>query len=152
MPGASKLAETIVLERDVRLVEMTGGRYHAATISCEESLAVVRNAKARKLPVTCGVSINHLTLNENDIGSYRTFLKVRPPLRREEDRVAMVRGVASGDIDVIVSSHDPQDADTKRRPFAEAADGAVGLETLLPAALRLVHAGDIPLAASCSAP
>lgn len=145
LSGASKLAETIVLERDVRLVALTGGRYHAATISCEESLEVVRGAKARKLPVTCGVSINHLTLNENDIGSYRTFLKVRPPLRREEDRVAMVRAVASGDIDVIVSSHDPQDADTKRRPFSEAADGAVGLETLLVAALRLVHSGDVPL-------
>jgi dihydroorotase len=145
LPGASKLAETIVLERDVRLVEMTGGRYHAATISCAESLAVVKHAKARKLAVTCGVSINHLTLNENDIGPYRTFFKVRPPLRREEDRVAMVRGIANGDIDIIVSSHDPQDADTKRRPFAEAADGAVGLETLLPAALRLVHSGDITL-------
>ena len=145
LSGASKLAETIVLERDVRLVALTGGHYHAATISCEESLEVVRGAKARKLPVTCGVSINHLTLNENDIGSYRTFLKVRPPLRREEDRVSMVRGVASGDIDVIVSSHDPQDADTKRRPFSEAADGAVGLETLLVAALRLVHSGDVPL-------
>ncbi len=145
LPGASKLAETIVLERDVRLVEMTGGRYHAATISCAESLDVVRSAKARKLPVTCGVSINHLTLNENDIGSYRTFLKVRPPLRREDDRAAMVRGIASGDIDIIVSSHDPQDADTKRRPFAEAADGAVGLETLLAAALRLVHAREVPM-------
>ena len=147
LPGASKLAETIVLERDVRLVEMTGGRYHAATISCQESLDVVRAAKARKLPVSCGVSINHLTLNENDIGPYRTFFKVRPPLRCEEDRAAMVRGVANGDIDVIVSSHDPQDADTKRRPFAEAADGAVGLETLLSAALRLVHAGDMSLLA-----
>lgn len=145
LSGASKLSETITLERDVRLVEMTGGRYHAATISCEESLAVVRDAKARKMPVSCGVSINHLTLNENDIGSYRTFFKVRPPLRREEDRAAMVRGVASGDIDIIVSSHDPQDADTKRRPFAEAADGAVGLETLLSAALRLVSSGDVPL-------
>lgn len=145
LPGASKLAETITLERDVRLVEMTGGRYHAATISCAESLAVIRDAKSRKLSVSAGVSINHLTLNENDIGPYRTFFKVRPPLRREEDRVAMVRGVASGDIDVIVSSHDPQDADTKRRPFAEAADGAVGLETLLAAALRLVHAGEISL-------
>ena len=147
LPGASKLAETIVLERDVRLVEMTGGRYHAATISCAESLDVVRAAKARKLPVTCGVSINHLTLNENDIGSYRTFLKVRPPLRREEDRAAMVRGIATGDIDIIVSSHDPQDADTKRRPFAEAADGAVGLETLLAAALRLVHSRDVTMLA-----
>lgn len=145
LPGVSSVAETIVLERDVRLVEITGGRYHAATISCAASLEVVRVAKARKLPVTCGVSINHLTLNENDIGSYRTFFKVRPPLRREEDRVAMVRGVAAGEIDVIVSSHDPQDADVKRRPFAEAADGAAGLETLLPAALRLYHSGELPL-------
>jgi dihydroorotase len=145
LPGVSKTAETIVLERDVRLVEMTGGRYHAATISCSDSLDVVRAAKKRKLSVTCGVSINHLTLNENDIGPYRTFFKVRPPLRREDDRVAMVRGVASGDIDIIVSSHDPQDADVKRRPFAEAADGAVGLETLLPAALRLHHSGELPL-------
>lgn len=145
LSGASKIAETITLERDVRLVEMTGGRYHAATISCAESLEVVRNAKARKLNVTCGVSINHLTLNENDIGSYRTFLKVRPPLRKEDDRMAMVRGIASGDIDIIVSSHDPQDADTKRRPFAEAADGAVGLETLLCAGLRLVNSGDVTL-------
>ena len=147
LPGVSRVAETIVLERDVRLVEMTGGRYHAATITCEDSLAVVRRAKSRGLPVTCGVSINHLALNEIDIGSYRTFLKVRPPLRREDDRVAMVRGIASGDIDIIVSSHDPQDADVKRRPFAEAADGAVGLETLLPAALRLFHSGEVALTA-----
>jgi dihydroorotase len=145
LSGASKIAETITLERDVRLVEMTSGCYHAATISCAESLDVVRAAKARSLNVTCGVSINHLTLNENDIGPYRTFFKIRPPLRREEDRMAMVRGIADGDIDIIVSSHDPQDADTKRRPFAEAADGAVGLETLLAAALRLVNAGEVPL-------
>ena len=145
LPGVPKAAETIVLERDVRLVEMTGGRYHAATISCAESLDVIRSAKARKLPVTCGVSINHLTLNENDIGPYRTFFKVRPPLRSNEDRAAMIRGVAAGDIDVIVSSHDPQDADDKRRPFAEATDGAVGLETLLPAALRLYHSGELTL-------
>jgi dihydroorotase len=139
LPGVNKAAETIVLERDLRLVEITGGRYHAATISCAESLALIRAAKARKLPVTCGVSINHLTLNENDIGSYRTFLKLKPPLRSEDDRMALVRGLASGDIDVIVSSHDPQDADVKRRPFAEAADGAIGLETLFAAALRLHH-------------
>ncbi len=145
LPGVHKAAETIVLERDVRLVALTGGRYHAATISCAESLDVVRNAKAHKLPVTCGVSINHLTLNENDIGPYRTFFKMRPPLRRDEDRAAMVRGIGSGDIDIIVSSHDPQDADDKRRPFAEATDGAVGLETLLPAALRLFHSGELPL-------
>lgn len=145
LPGVSKHAETIILERDVRLVEMTGARYHAPTITCAESLDVIRKAKARGLKVTAGVSINHLTLNENDIGSYRTFFKVRPPLRAEEDRQAMVRGVADGDIDIIVSSHDPQDADVKRRPFAEAADGAVGLETLLSAGLRLVHNGDITL-------
>lgn len=143
--GVSPAAETIVLERDVRLVELTGGRYHAATVSCAQSLDVVRRAKARGLRVTCGVSINHVTLNENDIGSYRTFLKVRPPLRHEDDRLAMIGGLANGDIDVIVSSHDPQDADVKRRPFAEAADGAVGLETLLAAALRLVHNDQLSL-------
>lgn len=145
LPGVHKMAELMVVERDARLVEITGGRYHAATITCAESLEVIRRAKAMKLPVTCGVSINHLTLNENDIGPYRTFYKLRPPLRTEEDRTAMVRGLADGLIDVVVSSHDPQDADEKRRPFAEAADGAIGLETLLPAALRLVHNREIAL-------
>ncbi len=145
LPGVSKHAETIILERDVRLVEMTGARYHAATITCAESLDVIRKAKSRGLAVTAGVSINHLALNENDIGPYRTFFKVRPPLRADDDRRAMVDGIAAGDIDIIVSSHDPQDADVKRRPFAEAADGAVGLETLLSAGLRLVHGGDLTM-------
>ncbi len=145
VPGASKAAETIILERDVRLVEITDGRYHASNISCAESLEVIKSAKARKLRVTCGVSINHLTLNENDIGPYRTFFKLRPPLRREEDRAALVRGLAAGDVDVIVSAHDPQDVEVKRRPFAEAADGAIGLETLLAAALRLFHSDDVSL-------
>jgi dihydroorotase len=146
LPAVSKVAETIVLERDIRLVGMTGGRYHAAAITCQESLDVIRAAKARGLPVTCGVSINHLTLNEGDIGAYRTFLKVRPPLRTEEDRRAMVAGLADGTIDVVVSSHDPQDADVKRRPFAEAAAGAVGLETMLAALLQLHHNGpELPL-------
>jgi dihydroorotase len=145
LPGVNKLAETIVLERDVRLVEMTGGRYHAAQLSCPESLAVMRAARGRKLSVTCGVSINHLTLNENDIGPYRTFFRIKPPLRSEDDRAAMVRALAAGEIDVVVSSHDPQDADTKRHPFAEAADGAIGLETLLAAALRLYHNAEIGL-------
>jgi dihydroorotase len=145
LPGVNKAAETIVLERDVRLVQITGGRYHAAQLTCAESLAVIRAAKARGLPVTCGVSINHLTLNENDIGSYRTFFRLKPPLRSEDDRAAMVRALAAGEIDVIVSSHDPQDADTKRHPFAEAADGAIGLETLVAAALRLYHNGEIAL-------
>ncbi len=145
LPGVHKFAETIVIERDVRLVEMTGGRYHAANITCVESLETIRTAKAKGLPVTCGVSINHLTLNENDIGPYRTFLKLRPPLRSESDRMAMVEGLTAGDIDIVVSCHNPQDVDVKRRPFAEAADGAIGLETLLAAALRLFHADQIGL-------
>jgi dihydroorotase len=145
LPGIPREAETIVLERDLRLAELTGGRYHAGQISCRASLDIMRAAKARGLPVTCGVSINHLTLNENDIGPYRTFFKMRPPLRSEDDRAAMVEGIASGDIDVIVSAHDPQDADGKRRPFAEAADGAIGVETLLSAALRLHHDGSVDL-------
>ena len=143
LAGIPKEAEIVVLERDIRLAALTRGRYHAAQISCAESLDVVRRAKDAGLAVTCGVSINHLTLNENDIGPYRTFFKLAPPLRSDDDRRAMVAGVADGTIDVIVSSHDPQDVDTKRHPFAEAADGAVGLETMLPAALRLMHAGDL---------
>jgi len=143
--GIPSAAETIMLERDIRLVELTGGRYHAGQISARASLDIVRAAKQRGLPVTCGVSINHLTLNENDIGPYRTFFKMKPPLRSEDDRRAMVEGVASGDIDVIVSAHDPRGAEGKRRPFAEAADGAAGLETLLGAALRLYHNGDVEL-------
>jgi dihydroorotase len=145
LPGIPREAETIMLERDVRLAELTGGRYHAGQISCRASLDIIRDAKARGLPVTCGVSINHLTLNENDIGHYRTFFKMRPPLRSEDDRRAMVEGIAIGDIDVIVSAHDPQDADGKRRPFAEAADGAIGIETLLSVALRLYHDGSVDL-------
>jgi dihydroorotase len=145
LSGIPREAEIIVLERDVRLAALTRARYHAALVSCGDSLDVIRRAKKDGLAVTCGVSINHLTLNENDIGPYRTFFKLSPPLRGEEDRRAMVAGLADGSIDVIVSSHDPQDVDTKRHPFAEAADGAIGLETLLAAALRLYHAGDVPL-------
>lgn len=145
LPGIPREAETIMLERDLRLAELTRGRYHAGQISCRGSLDIIRAAKGRGLPVTCGVSINHLTLNENDIGPYRTFFKMRPPLRSEDDRRAMVEGIESGDIDVIVSAHDPQDADGKRRPFAEAADGAIGVETLLSAALRLYHDGSVGL-------
>ncbi|MDA7946253.1 MAG: dihydroorotase [Hyphomicrobiaceae bacterium] len=145
MPGIPSSAEVIMLQRDMELAELTGARYHAAQISTASSLRVIRRAKGQGLRVSCGISVNHLTLNENDIGPYRTFLKVRPPLRREEDRLAMVEGLVSGDIDVIVSGHNPKDADVKRRPFAEAEDGAIGLETLLPAALRLFHGGDIEL-------
>ncbi len=143
--GIPREAETILLERDIRLVRLTGGRYHAAMISCADSVEIVRRAKEAGLPVTCGVSINNLVLNENDIGHYRTFCKLSPPLRTEADRQAVVAALNEGVIDVIVSDHNPQDVETKRLPFAEAADGALGIETLLAAALRLVHAGDVSL-------
>ena len=141
LPAAPALAETMMVERDLRLVELTGVRYHFGQISCAASLEAIAAARARGLPVTCGVAAHHLVLNELDVGAYYTFRKVRPPLRSEADRSAMVEGVASGAIDVIVSSHEPQGADTKRQPFASAAFGAVGLETLLPAALQLHHEG-----------
>jgi dihydroorotase len=131
-------------------------RLHFGQISTRAALEAIAAAKARGLPVTCGVAAHHLSLNELDVGAYYTFRKVRPPLRSEADRSAMVEGVASGVIDVIVSSHDPQGADTKRQPFASAAAGSVGLETLLPAALSLSHNGDASLsqvlAAMTSAP
>lgn len=146
LAGIPGEAETIILERDIQLAALTGVRYHAPLISTTGSLDIIRRAKDRGLPVTCGTSINLLTLNENDIGDYRTFLKLRPPLRREDERRALVEAVASGLIDVIVSDHDPQDVEVKRLPFAEAAPGAIGLETMLPAALRLAASGDVPLA------
>jgi dihydroorotase len=145
LPGIPRAAETIMLERDIRLVQLTGGRYHAALVSCRESLDVIRRAKEAGLPITAGVSINHLTLNEMDIGGYRTFLKLSPPLRDEEDRLAMVEAVAEGLVDVIVSDHNPQDVETKRLTFAECAPGAIGLETMLSAGLRLVESGHISL-------
>jgi len=141
IPAAPAAAEAIVVERDIRLVELTGARYHFGQISCRASLDAVAAAKQRGLPVTCAVSAHHLALNELDVGSYLTFMKVKPPLRSEADRAAMVEGVSNGLIDVIVSSHDPQAADTKRQPFAQAAFGAIGLETLLPIALSIHHNG-----------
>ncbi len=145
LPGIASTAELIVLERDIRLVELTGASYHASQISCRASVDVVRRAKHDGLPVTCGVSINHLTLNENDIGPYRTFFKLSPPLRGEDDRKALVEGVRDGTIDVIVSGHDPENPDTKRLPFSEAAFGAIGLETLLAAAHGLHLNDNVPL-------
>ena len=145
LSGIPALAEVMQLERDFRLVEMTGARYHAAQISCAESIEVMRRAKARGLPVSCGVSINHLVLNENDIGSYRSFFKLSPPLRGEDERRALIAGVADGTIDVIVSAHNPQSDDTKRLPFAEAAFGAIGLDTMLSCAISLSHNENISL-------
>jgi dihydroorotase len=143
--GIPTASEAVVLERDMRLVALTGGRYHAASLTCIESLGILKRAREDGLQVTASASINHLTLNENDIGPYRTFLKLSPPLRTENDRLALVAAVASGQIDVIMSDHNPQDVEVKRLPFAEAAAGAIGLETMLSAGLRLVHSGDIEL-------
>jgi dihydroorotase len=143
--GIPKAAETVMLERDIRLVALSGGRYHAASITCAESLEVLRRAKDAGLDVTASASINHITLNESDIGPYRTFLKVSPPLRAEDDRVRLVEALNGGLIDMVMSDHNPQDVETKRLPFAEAAPGAIGLETMLVAGLRLVHSGQIDL-------
>ncbi len=143
--GVPKAAETVVLERDLRLVALTDGRYHAASITCGESLEVLRRAKDDGLNVTASVSINHLALNENDIGPYRTFLKMSPPLRAEDDRKLMVDALSNGLVDVVMSDHNPQDVETKRLPFAEAAPGAIGLETMLVAGLRLVHNGELDI-------
>ena len=145
LPAVSPMAERIGLDRDLGLVEMTGARYHADQITTARSLPPLERAKKNGLDVTAGVSIHHLTLNELDVGDYRTFFKLTPPLRSEEDRLAMVDAVATGLIDVISSYHTPADEESKRLPFEEAASGAVGLETFLPAAMRLYHSGHIDL-------
>jgi dihydroorotase len=145
LPAVSPMAERMGLERDLALVEMTGVRYHADQITTAAALPALARAKAAGLDVTAGVSIHHLTLNAFDVGDYRTFFKVKPPLRDEDDRVAMVAAVRDGLIDIICSMHTPQDEESKRLPFEAAASGAVGLETLLPAALRLYHAEALSL-------
>lgn len=145
LSGTPREAELIPLERDLRLAALTKGFYHASQISCEMSANAVRKAKADGANVTAGISINHLSLNENDIGEFRTFFRLSPPLRQEEDRLAMIEAIKDGTIDIIVSAHDPQDVDTKRLPFADAEAGAIGLETLLGAALRLYHSEDLSL-------
>ncbi len=145
LSGIPREAEIIPLERDLRIAALTRANYHAAKISVRESAEAIAHAKSRGVKATCGISINHLTLNENDIGEYRTFFKLSPPLRSEDDRMAMVDALKNGTIDIIVSSHDPQDVDTKRLPFSDAASGAIGLETMLAAALRLYHSDQVPL-------
>lgn len=145
LPGIPREAEAIPLERDLLLARLTRGRYHAAKISTALSAAAISRAKHDGAQVTAGVSINSLSLNENDVGEYRTFFRLSPPLRNEDDRLAMIEALRDGTIDLVSSSHDPQDVDTKRLPFADAAEGAIGLETLLSAGLRLFHNGDLPL-------
>ena len=145
LPAVSPMAERIQLERDMVLVEMTGAKYHADQITCAAALPVLERAKAMGLNVTAGVSIHHLTLNEFDVEDYRTFFKVKPPLRSEDDRLAVVQAVADGLIDIISSMHTPQDEESKRLPYEEAASGAVGLQTMLPALMQLVHGGHMDL-------
>ncbi|WP_374636240.1 dihydroorotase [Paracoccus sp. (in: a-proteobacteria)] len=145
LPAVSPMAEVMGLDRDLALVAMTGARYHADQITVAASLPALARARDAGLDVTAGVSIHHLTLNEYDVGGYRTFFRFTPPLRPEDDRIAMIEAVASGLIDVIASFHTPQDEESKRLPFAEAAPGAVGLQTLLPAAMRLYQQGGLSL-------
>jgi len=145
LKGIVREAETIPLARDVQLASLTGVRYHAAQISTGASVSILNSAKAHNSKITAGISINNLCLNENDIGRYRTYFKLATPLRSEDDRQAVIEGLRSGAIDTIHSDHDPQDSEGKRQPFAEATDGAIGLETLLAAALRLHHSEEVPL-------
>ena len=145
LKGIPAEAETIPLARDLQLAALTGVRYHAAQISSANSAELVAFARHGGARISAGISINNLALNENDVAPYRTFFKLSPPLRSEDDRQAMIEALKNGAIDVIHSAHDPQDSEVKRQPFAEASEGAIGLETLLAAALRLVHSGDVPL-------
>ena len=151
LPGTPAAAEVIMIERDLRLVELTGGRYHAAHVSTAAALARLREAKARGLDVTCDTAPHYFTLNENAVGDYRTFAKVSPPLRGEADRAAVVDGLADATIDIIASDHAPQDQESKRLPFAQAEFGIIGLETLLALSLELYHNGRLSLCACLEA-
>ena len=145
LPAVSPMAERMGIDRDIGMIEMTGARYHFDQITTARALPPLERAKRNGFDLTAGTSIHHLTLNEFDVGDYRTFFKVKPPLRSEDDRLATVQAVAEGLIDVISSMHTPQDEESKRLPFEEAASGAVALETFLPAAMRLYHAGALTL-------
>ncbi len=145
LAGIPAAAEVIMVERDLRLVELTGARYHAAQLSTAAALDAMRTAKSRGLAVTCGTAPHYFALDETAIGEYRTFAKTSPPLRADSDRRAVAEAVADGTIDVISSAHCPRDTESKRLPFAQAAFGVVGLETLLAVTLELHHDGAVPL-------
>jgi dihydroorotase len=145
LPGIPAAAEVIMAERDLTLAELTGGKILLDMISSAQTLPTLKRAKQRGVKAFASVNVHHLVLNENDVDGYRTFAKLSPPLRSEEDRVALAQAVSDGLIDVIVSGHDPRPAEDKRLPYEEAAFGAVGLETLLPGALTLHHKGDVAL-------
>jgi dihydroorotase len=145
LSGIPTQAEVMMIERDLRLVELTGGRYHASHISTAAAVEAIRRAKAGGAAVTCDTAPHYFTLNEDAVGEYRTFAKVSPPLRSEADRLAVLDGVADGTIDAIASDHAPHDQESKRLPFAAAEPGIAGLETLLALSLGLYHAGHIGL-------
>ncbi len=151
LPGIPAAAEVVMVERDLRLVELTGVRYHAAHLSTAGAVEAIRAAKRRGLPVTCDTAPPYFALSETAVGEYRTFAKLSPPLRGDGDRRAVVEGIADGTIDAIASDHAPHDQDSKRLPFSSAASGIVGLETLLPLVLELVHQGEVPLARALAA-
>ena len=144
LQGIPEIAEIIILERDLALLESIRCRYHISQLSCSKSVEIVRSKK-ENIKFSCGVSINNLSLNENDIGDFRTFLKLSPPLRAEEDRISLVKGLSDGTIDVIVSDHKPEDEEQKRLTFAQAETGASGIETLLSLSLELYHNGSVKL-------
>ena len=145
LPSVTPLAERMALDRDIALVELTGVQYHFDQITTARSIPALERAKKNGHKITAGTSIHHLTLNEFDIADYRSFFKLNPPLRSENDRLAIIDAVNSGVIDVISSFHTPQDEESKRLPFETAAAGAVGLETLLPASLQLFHNQSVSL-------
>ena len=144
LQGIPDIAELIIIERDLTLLENINCRYHISQISSLKSVETIKRRKQR-VKFTCGVSINNLSLNENDIGDFRTFLKLSPPLRTEEDRISLVQGLNDKTIDVIVSDHKPEDEESKRLTFAQAATGASGIETLLPLSLELHHNESVKL-------
>lgn len=145
LPGVPTAAETIMLERDIRLLKSAPVRYHAAQITCQDSIEVLAMAKEARLTVTAGVAVPHFSLNEYAIEDYRTFTRLSPPLRSEDDRLAVVKGLKDGIIDVIVSGHDPEDPESKRVPYEQAETGVIGLETMLPVSLELYHNNLMPL-------
>ncbi|HSE77798.1 MAG TPA: dihydroorotase [Alphaproteobacteria bacterium] len=145
LSGIPVAAEVIMVERDLRLVELTGGRLHVAHVSTGAAVDALRRAKARGLPVSADTAPQYFALNETAVGEYRTFAKLSPPLRGEDDRKAVIDGLKDGTIDAIASDHAPHDQDSKRLPFAQAAAGMIGLETLLAVSLDLVHNGHLPL-------
>ncbi len=145
LQGIPYIAEKIIIERDLSLLEEYPCRYHISQLSSAKSVDVIKKYKKNGIKFSAGVSINNLSLNENDIGDFKTFMKISPPLRKEEDRKALIQGIKDDLIDVIVSDHKPEDEESKRLPFAQAAEGSIGIETLLSLALELYHNESLPL-------